>query len=756
MLRELPFPSLAPGAIRRITVLSGCFFAAVVMGAEVGEVHLSAASVGVYEMVEVTFEADGVWVNPFDPDQVVVDLMVLEPDGTQRKLPAFYFQDYERREVEGEEKLEKKGGGTWKARFTPSHKGRHYLKVVARDRRGVGYSKELPLESRASRKPGFLRISSGAIPRFYLEPNLPFFAIGENLCWTDQGGTYTFDRLYDKLHKAQANMVRVWMGPFNRLVLERPGIHSDWRPGQYDMAAAWRLDHLLRRGEELGLLHMLVFDSFNSLRKTPPHPGWRVQPYSKENGGPLEGPEAFFSDADVRRLYRNRLRYIVARWASFPSLAIWEFWNEVDLAEGFDLEQVRGWHKEMATCLRRWDAYDHPITTSFARWEGFQEIDCLDEIEILQTHMYGRPKFSELFMDASRDKRDQCKGKPHWTTEFGTGYPSENLFGLNPWEADPDGRCLREGLWAGLFSGDVGGGLSWYWLDYVDKLDLYGQFRALAGFLEGIALHQEPWLPRLGKSAWIGDPPHQKLPAVSLDLCEASWEEGPTNEPISLFLDQKGSWKSDKPLSGILHGLGNHPALHNPVTFHVDLPSAGELILDIQGVSGHGGALIQVWLDERLVEEYRFTDADGAEQTDTIHQYDGPHSADLPKGRHKVLVRNQGQDWAYVAYQIRADFTPPVADPRVHLLSARDKILGWIVLDERNWFHRARGVQVDGKGRLAVEIDQVLDGKWQVVWMDPVTNKALGTAGYLAASGTLSAYSPPFEFDLAFRAERMK
>jgi len=584
--------------------------------AEIREIRWGGQVISVYELLEIDFNADGIWVNPFDPDQVVINLMVMQPSGIQIQLPAFYYQDYQEDMVEGEQRLSPLGEGHWKVRFVPLETGRHRLKLVARDRSGAAYSPEVALECLPARRSGYLRVIPGAVPRFYLEPDQSFVAIGQSLCGVYSWNMDLWESMYRSLHDSHANFVRVWMGPFNGLALEMGGWEACRSPGEYDLAAAWRLDHVLRQGLDLGILHMLVLDSFHSLRKMDPESGWTFQAYATENGGFLENPSDFFTHPEARRLYRNRLRYIVARWSAFPSLGVWELWNEVDRVEGFDVEKVQAWHKEMARYLRRLDVYRHPITTSFHRWEGVREIDSLEEIEILQTHVDGCSNIHQFFKDRSVEKRGTYPGKPHWVTEFGIGFPTENPLGMDSWKVDSDGRGLREGLWAGLFCGDAAAGLIRYGANQVDRLDLYKSYRAFFGFMAGIEFHKETWRFADARCSWLGDSPVQK----------------------------------------------------------------------------------------------------GKSQSDSKDQL-------------------------------------PV--PVFRLLASRERILGWTVLEQRNWFHRAQGIQVQGMGRIMVEIEGVMDGRWQIIWVDPASGQSLDSTGCLAAFGTLSFSSPPFEFDLAFRAEWM-
>jgi hypothetical protein len=58
----------------------------------------SAKTVGKYEKLELLIRVDGRYDNPFDPEQVDVTVLVKTPGNEQIELPAFYCQDYRRRD----------------------------------------------------------------------------------------------------------------------------------------------------------------------------------------------------------------------------------------------------------------------------------------------------------------------------------------------------------------------------------------------------------------------------------------------------------------------------------------------------------------------------------------------------------------------------------------------------------------------------------------------------------------------------------
>ncbi len=84
------------------------------------------------------------------------------------------------------------------------------------------------------------------------------------------------------------------------------------------------------------------------------------------NGGPAATPKDFFTNAESKAMYKNRLRYLIARWGYSPAIAAWEFFNEIDNAVFtptphdsvlIEHQVITQWHDEMSTYLKNNDPY---------------------------------------------------------------------------------------------------------------------------------------------------------------------------------------------------------------------------------------------------------------------------------------------------------------------------------------------------------------------------------------------------------------
>jgi hypothetical protein len=93
---------------------------------------------------------------------------------------------------------------------------------------------------------------------------------------------------------------------------------------------------------------------------------WPRHPYNATNGGPCQLQNEFFTNAEARKLYEKRLRYIVARWSAFPNLLAWEFFNEIDNEYAYlKHADVVAWHRDLGRFLRGIDPCRHLISSSF-------------------------------------------------------------------------------------------------------------------------------------------------------------------------------------------------------------------------------------------------------------------------------------------------------------------------------------------------------------------------------------------------------
>jgi hypothetical protein len=417
-----------------------------------------------YEKAEFSIVLQEDFENPYDQRQIALNMILTSPSGKSLLLPCYFDK-------------RKNGMTVWTARFTPQESGkyRYYFQAV----KGGNSEEKSSVETfvaQASDEDGFLHIANFWTLRF--DSGKPFRGIGENVGWEPRSFSnpkWTYDYLLPKLSQNGANFFRSWMAP-NNFPLEWKTVRSTKRYSNTDEhfnpGGIQRLDEVVELADSLGLYMMLAFDSHNTLIEGNQ---WGIHNYNAKNGGPAATPTEFFTLEESRQRYKNRLRYIVARWGYSPNIAAWEFFNEIDNAafsEGDSViiphDAITSWHKEMAAYLKSIDPYGHIVTTSVSHRiiDGLYSVDDLD---LNQMHIYKRtaqiPKGIRRYT--------QRYNKPFSWGEFGYEWDWNKDFSVIGDEMDFD---YKRGLWYGLFSPTPILPMSWWW-EYFDERGMTPYFK---------------------------------------------------------------------------------------------------------------------------------------------------------------------------------------------------------------------------------------------------------------------------------------
>jgi hypothetical protein len=713
-----------------------------------------ADSVPAYGRFELAVDLRARYTNPFDPTEVALEGHFVTPAGKEEIVPGFYGWGYERALRADSERLTPTGQGGWAIRYCPRVAGAYRYWVTLRNGGTSVRGAEGTFACTPSAHPGLVRISRTNPLYFELDNGEPYFAIGENVCWPGRGGTYDYERYWKRLAENGANYARVWVGPFDCFTLERTarGAEDQAGLGRIDLAGAWRLDAMLDLAERSGIRVMFCIDSFNSLRSSPPHAMWAQSPYNAANGGPLRQPHEFFTNDMAKTMFKNRLRYIVARWGDQPAVLSWEFWNEVNIIEKYVSADVAAWHQEMARYLRGLDPYAHLITTSWAGTEGDPAIDGLPEMDYIQSHQYGARDAAAYMARICLEKVARY-GKPHYFGEYGTGTEAEGT------AADRSGIHLHNGLWSGLMSNAAGTGMLWWWDNYVDPLDLYHHFRPIAEFARGLPLNTTDFRPvSVAGLAYAGPPPPPRREDLDLLPEAASWDPAPFNQPNTFVVRSDGQVENRAALSRVLHGTGNHPTLHNPATFAVDYSEAGEFVVRVSGVSGYGGAGLKVFVDDRIALEKDFPDADKG--TETMLQFNGAYRVNVPAGEHRIRVVNEGKDWVYVDYGLPGYRRRDDPGLQVYGLANRSTTPGqvaailWLKNERYTWYHHNQGIAPGEIAATRVTLQAIPDGRYAVEWWDTASGKPGSPVAIEAKGQQLVLDVPALSTDIAAKVRR--
>ncbi len=704
-------------------------------------VEASAARVPQYERLELKVALGATYDNPFDPDDVRLDALFTAPSGRKVTVPGFFAVEHRREIRDGAEVMVPLAENGWRVRFAPREMGKYRWQLVLRDRSGQIGGGEGEFECMAGKRPGFLRTSR--IDPHYLafDNGEGFFAIGHNLPIYHTTGQLG-DEAMRKFAAAKENFNRWWMSS--------SGFGIEWtdRLGWYRQDVATRIDMSLDLAAELGLYYMMCMDTHQDFRQS----GWERNPFNAKNGGPCKTPRDWFTGEEARRYYRNRLRYTVARWGYSPNVLCWEFGNEMEGWADSPDEVKFPWHREMADYLRSIDPFRHLITTSFWSKTGPEQYWELDNIDIVQTHCY-----TNHDGNTAEDVRGYCLhqwerfAKPHIFGEFGIRSHSTTA------DKDPEGWALHNSMWAGMTSFAAGGPMPWWHERYIDKLDLYFHFTALANFSDDLPLGTARWtmLETAPPEYLDANRPPDTRDVTVLNL--SRWGKAEHGEFV---IRADGTVEEDRQPQQLLHGQ-SHRDIKNPPTFLVSYPKPGQFVVRVGRVSG--GGLLKVWIDDELKVERELPCGEGLGKESVYRAqwklwettYDEDVAVDVPAGEHRIRVENLGRDWVTVA-SYRFTGCQMLDRPNVLVCGMRSDPVSilWIQNRESTWYNHARKAvtPVDGF-RLAVGLP---DGVYEVEWWETWKGSPLRSQRIETRDGQLGLELPGLKTDAALKIRRTR
>jgi len=688
-----------------------------------------------FALFEATFRLTQEFANPNDTDAIDVYALVREPGGKITRIPAFNAQDFRIVRKKNDEHLEPVGTPAWHMRFTPRREGPHRATFYCRTPASLHTGETVEFECVESNRSGFVRVSRNA-QNFECDDGAAFFAIGLNTCWANT--TAEYERWLLRMAENGINTGRLWIGPMFLFDPEpKDGL------GKYDQRAAWRLDYVLQLAERHNIRLMLCLESFNSLRIKPEYAEWQNNPYNAANGGPCAKPEEFFTNTVARDLFKRRLRYLVARYSFSPQILAWEFWNEVDLVETYVPAEIKTWHAEMADYINSLDPNKHLLSTSFSKPEGEGEIDALPQFGFVQTHSYtARDLATDFSAYASKQKTFV---RPHLLGEFGLHWEGKGN------TADPEGLHLRETIWSTALSGSAGCGMSWWWDSYIDPQNLWPVYRPLAAFTSDIPWNRRVWQPLQSEISLNANAPG--IPVDNfLKGVAPEWKPHPSNKPQVIEVSADGKLSGHEQLAGILHGKGHHPELHNPSTFIIDSPQAWRFNVVVKGVSGYGGANLEIRIDETsaLKEDFRDTDAF---KDETLVTYNKTYSVEVPAGRHTVFVQNTGTDWVTCEYELRGAGVTRLPPLKAFGQQSRDIAFAWIQNSTASQLARTRSIAPRTVSGATVKFAGLKDGPYTLeIWN--TKDASYETRDVRFKDSAIQVDLPPIPSDLALKLRR--
>lgn len=426
-------------------------------GAEIISVEKTTVTAIRYEKVEFDIKLSSAYVNPYDQADVAVDLQFTDPDGILLTLPCYYVSGNSAQSL-------------WRGRFAAKKIGTYQLKAILKNAGVTSATMDgASFVVVNSAEPGFIQVRDNWTLSF--DNGKPFRGVGENFGWepTSANGKHTYDYLLPHLKMNGVNFFRSWMCNWN-FPLEWKTTNSPWYTSSgayFNPSGISRMDEIVDMIDSLDMKMMLAFDYHGAFMTNT---AWALNNYNKVNGGPVNTPAEFFTSAAAKAMYKNRLRYIVARWGYSTAIAVWEFFNEIDNAmyngESIIIPHaaVTQWHTEMSAYLKSIDPFDHVVSTSISHRQ-INGLFSVPDIDINQQHVYkATGNIPQMLMNNS-------SGKPFVIGEFGYEWDWNINFQTIATELDFD---FKRGLWYGLFSPTSILPMSWWWEFFNDRgTDVY-------------------------------------------------------------------------------------------------------------------------------------------------------------------------------------------------------------------------------------------------------------------------------------------
>ncbi|AIE84451.1 DUF5060 domain-containing protein [Fimbriimonas ginsengisoli] len=707
---------------------------------------LSAPKVPRLGLEEIQVDAHGTFENPFDPEDVALDAHVIPPSGQAYDLPGFFYQPFGRELSAGKEVLSPSGSPKWLVRIAPKEVGEHRVELTFRDRTGVSKRTGIHFMATEGTQHGMIRVSPRDRRYFEYDDGSAYYPVGSNVCWGGDPGTFNYDQWFSDYGKQKANYARLWLSPFwTTFALDVPGKPEEGKGmGQFDLGNAWRLDYVLDLARQNGLNLQLCIESYNILRNTDAYPWWPKTPHNRENGGPLRIWSDFWTDPEMDRLFKTKLRYLVARYSAFSNVFSWEMWNEVDIVQDFNVDLVRDWHRRMGAELHRIDPYAHPVTTSVGNTMGIRDLELIPELDYFQTHHYGSPDLAgTVLLQQSR----KAWGRPHLIGEVGADASGSRE------KDDPTGIQIHDPMWASVACGVSGAASPWWWDNLTAPNGLYPIFGAVARFVDGIDWPGEAFQLNDITFAYQSEPTKRQYKDLIFEGGPIDWGKSRANQPKTLTVSPSGV-QGPLPLAGIQHGVVNHPDLHNPVRFKVNLPRPTRFEVIVGDVSGFGGATLKVELDGERIMTRDFADTDTS--TETLTKYSGRYGFTVPAGAHTIRVENVGKDWFMASYRFVA--LTPRSKPPIDgwCIVGNDTVLAWFRPEGRTWQRLAvMKEKLPPVPPTMIGLAGLASGTWTVEYWDTWKGIVLSTRTVtVPRTGKVRVPLPGFDGDLAVKMRK--
>ena len=712
------------------------------------------------EKWELIFSLEASFRNPFDPEEVRVDLELSTPSGKTLIVPGFFYTPCA---LAPDGVVRPAGAPAWKVRYTPYESGVYHYRLRAKDRTGTIEGPQDKFRCLEAKVRGPLRISRQVPAAFEFANGTPYHPVGWNLHpWAtpDREAVERLPAMLSNLERLAAcggNYIRLradsFYVPIEAIANATTGFLG---LGFYHPGASWEIDQVYEKAEHLGIMLMHCFLEGNSFahKVAKPELRNRYNAMLSVNGGPCVSPFDFWSNPEAARFMKQQLRYAIARWGYSPNLMAWELANEVEDHDsgGHEFSEVTRWHQDQARFLKSTDPVGHLVTTSDHIKSGVEghALWHLAEIDFCQTHLY---EYADPAVDYPRLARKfhAAYAKPVFFGEYGITSKTGDM-------TDPFGIHVHNALFSTALDGLGAGVANWY----VEELLKQGHERHLTTFTQFTSdlPWNDPGLETLRVSNVVGHPPAGASVYRDVSITPGSTEPFKKMEQEHFAVNPATREVSHAEfLQKYLHAMKGRKS--RP-TFLLDCAKPAEFVVSVSRSVGDVHNALIISLDRTPVLTRPFP----ADKDHGTNQVFSPESRNwtcdyhvevklpVPAGHHEVRVEAVGKDRLEVGYRIL--HYSPASDP-VAVVGRGTKDHAWIwVRNQVNTDENERqGIKPVRMGGASATIEGLGDGRYQIQFHDPWSKRAFPPSEALCSQGRLKLSTPSFTRSLLCTARRL-
>lgn len=433
---------------------------------------ITRASVHKYSKFEAAASLTKQFANPYDADAIAVEAVFTSPSQKRYKVAAFYQVPYTRN-TKGWHQAPT--AMPWRVRFSPNEVGTWQYAFTVIDKTDSAHvtsrtSAPGTFTCVPSSAHGFLRVAANN--RYWeFTDGTSFMGISEDVrsafdpakvasCKPDAsqlcpGGKPCYTLLtrpqqqawIGSFHANGGNLVRLWIEPYS--------YEFEWDTlGNYNARQnrASDLDSLIEYAAAHQVyVHLVLYGSRNlstNAGTADEGSGWALNPYRKRFK--LASPLDFYTHPAAIRAFKNRLRYIQARWGYSTAIASYGLMNEPEMPDDAatastyyypNVTTINAWFTEMAAYLKTVAYPTHLVSIDYGY--GFSsEAFSSPSIDFSSAHYYSWDKNAQYQYAYIAQHHLAKYKKPFAQLEFGP----------KTWMSQGN-QDIHQGLWSSAFSG---------------------------------------------------------------------------------------------------------------------------------------------------------------------------------------------------------------------------------------------------------------------------------------------------------------